>query len=59
MRRRRICREPGVPDHVQIVTDDPTPVEAQVEVDALVLIVDLHESLEAGARVERVQPIAD
>src|SRR5882724_7097406 len=54
MRHRRIRREPGVPDHVEIVTDDPTPVKAQVEVDALVLVVDLHKSLEARARVERV-----
>src|SRR2546426_6287530 len=49
-----VGRVPGVPDQVQIVADHRNPMEAQIEIDALVLVVELDESLEGGARVERV-----
>jgi hypothetical protein len=39
----RVRREAGIPDNVEIIADDATPMKPQVEIDALILVVELHE----------------
>src|SRR6185503_11270388 len=44
----------GIPDEVYVVPDLRNPVKAKIEVDATVLVVELHEVEKAGARIDRV-----
>src|SRR5712664_1480379 len=45
---------PRVPDQENVVTDLGTPMESQVEVRPLRVVVVLHEAQKAGARIEVV-----
>src|SRR2546430_2952855 len=49
-----LSRVPGVPHHEQVVPDHRDPVEPQIEVAALALIVVLHEREQARAGIEVV-----
>src|SRR6266849_5016080 len=50
----RLSGVPGIPHHEHIVPDHRDPVEPQIEVDALALIVVLHERKQARAGIEVV-----
>src|SRR5437762_688728 len=63
--RKRLCRGeavggcavggvPRVPDQEHVVTDLGNPMESQVEVRPLRVVVVLHEAKKAGARIEVV-----
>src|SRR6185369_2796240 len=50
----RIGGVAGSPDHVKIVADSRDPVEAQLEIHPLVLVVVLHKEQEIGTGIECV-----
>src|SRR5881394_4496542 len=54
IRRRVIGRVPRVPDEEDVVADLRNPVESQVEIHALRLVVVLHEAEKTGAWIEVV-----
>src|SRR2546425_11232068 len=54
VRRRAVGRVSGVPDQENIVPDLRNPMESQVEVCPLRVVVVLHEAKKAGPRIEVV-----
>src|SRR5690348_10697689 len=51
---RRVGGVTGVPDEVHVVADLRDPVEAKIEIDATVLVVELNEAEEGRASIERI-----
>src|SRR5436309_14203306 len=54
VRRRAVGRVPGVPDQENVVSDLRNPMESQVEVRPLRVVVVLHEAKKTGPRIEVV-----